>query len=347
VKVHPEISLVVATFNELEYLPAAFQSILDQTIDFRRLDIVLVDCCSGDGSGELADSYAARYDNVRSIRLGRPSAGAGLTRNTGIDAARAPYLMFLDADDAFLPGACETFLHAISRGDSDVASGRLVQVGPDSSFVPPVYDDLAPEPLVCGSVEECPALLALPPSVVTRIYRRDFLVESCIRFPEDINLEDGPFAAEVLLRARGIQQLTDVVYEYRVRDDPARPSATQRLSPSFFIDYAETRRIVMRLFERYSSLDYFYVRYRTDFQYIITALARAGARFREGRQASFEALRWFFRLRHRAELFDINPTFLAIAAAIADGVDEEASELLDLVAEIERVRKGMVRGRSS
>lgn len=66
------------------------------------LELLLVDDGSPDDTGTLCDTLAAEDPRVRALH--RPNGGAGAARNTGLDAARGDWVLFLDADDVLLPG---------------------------------------------------------------------------------------------------------------------------------------------------------------------------------------------------------------------------------------------------
>ena len=66
------------------------------------LEVLLVDDGSPDDTGALCDELAAADPRVRALH--RENGGAGAARNTGLDAAHGDWVLFLDADDALLPG---------------------------------------------------------------------------------------------------------------------------------------------------------------------------------------------------------------------------------------------------
>ena len=66
------------------------------------MKVLLVDDGSPDDTGALCDELAAADPRVRALH--RANGGAGAARNTGLDAAHGDWVLFLDADDALLPG---------------------------------------------------------------------------------------------------------------------------------------------------------------------------------------------------------------------------------------------------
>ena len=93
----PRTSVIIPSFNYSEYLPAAIDSVLDQTDgDF---ELLVVDDGSTDGSRAVVE--VCRDPRVRLIV--QPHLGRGAARNTGLRVARGRYIAFLDADDIWTP----------------------------------------------------------------------------------------------------------------------------------------------------------------------------------------------------------------------------------------------------
>jgi glycosyltransferase involved in cell wall biosynthesis len=97
--VAPDISVVLPTFRRLKTLSRAIVSVLSQAGP--RLELIIVDDGSDDGSAEMVEALGE--PRIRLIRHA-VNRGAAAARNSGIAAARAPILAFIDSDDAWLPG---------------------------------------------------------------------------------------------------------------------------------------------------------------------------------------------------------------------------------------------------
>jgi glycosyltransferase involved in cell wall biosynthesis len=93
----PLISVIIPTLNRSHHLLRALGSVLMQTL--QRFEVVVVD----DGSvvPTVLPARLAADPRIRLVRL-RATEGAAAARNTGIAAARAPWIAFLDDDDEFL-----------------------------------------------------------------------------------------------------------------------------------------------------------------------------------------------------------------------------------------------------
>lgn len=94
-RTNPVISIIVPVYNKEAYLRECVDSILAQT--YRRIEVILVDDASVDGSGAICDEYARKDERVRAVhqKNGGPTAACV----TGMQEASGTYYMFVDSDD--------------------------------------------------------------------------------------------------------------------------------------------------------------------------------------------------------------------------------------------------------
>lgn len=91
-------SIMMAVYNVAPYLAEAVDSLRVQTIGFDRVQLILVDDGSTDGSGELCDTIAAA-EPEHIIALHKENGGQASARNMGLAYAEGQYINFMDADD--------------------------------------------------------------------------------------------------------------------------------------------------------------------------------------------------------------------------------------------------------
>ena len=91
-------SIVMAVYNVELYLREAVDSLIAQDIGFDKIQLILVDDGSADGSGAICDEYAARYpDNV--VVIHKENGGVSSARNAGLARVQGRYVNFMDSDD--------------------------------------------------------------------------------------------------------------------------------------------------------------------------------------------------------------------------------------------------------
>ncbi len=92
----PYFSIVMPAYGVEKYIDRAIQSIQNQT--FGNWEILVVDDCTKDGSGRIAEKYASEDSRIQVIRH-EVNRGLSAARNTGTRAARGEYIWFMDPDD--------------------------------------------------------------------------------------------------------------------------------------------------------------------------------------------------------------------------------------------------------
>lgn len=118
----PEVSVVIPTRNRRELLTRALASVRAQV--GVGLEVIVVDDGSADDTAELV----GRLDDAR-VRLLRHDNARGVAqaRNSGLQAASAPWTAFLDDDDLWAPRRLRAQLDAIAGSDAGwAASGAVV-----------------------------------------------------------------------------------------------------------------------------------------------------------------------------------------------------------------------------
>ncbi len=94
----PFISVVIPTYNYGNFIVQSIDSVLRQDYPADKIEIIVVDACSTDNTGEMIRRYGAR---VRYCYEKTP--GIAAARNSGIALARGEIITFLDADDIWGP----------------------------------------------------------------------------------------------------------------------------------------------------------------------------------------------------------------------------------------------------
>lgn len=103
----PKISIIIPLYNKVDSIYRTITSVLKQT--YSNLDIIVVDDGSTDGSDEVIKNIS----DQRIRYLLKNNGGVSSARNFGVINATGEYIIFLDADDVFLPDAVEILFRSI------------------------------------------------------------------------------------------------------------------------------------------------------------------------------------------------------------------------------------------
>jgi glycosyltransferase involved in cell wall biosynthesis len=99
----PSVTMVIPTFNRAEFLSEAIESVLKQ--DYERLELLVLDDGSTDGTPELLEGFAESNPADRFRWDRHDNMGQARTLNRGFEMASGELVGYLSSDDALLPGA--------------------------------------------------------------------------------------------------------------------------------------------------------------------------------------------------------------------------------------------------
>lgn len=207
------VSVIVPAYNVGEYLEQCLQSIASQS--YARLEVIVVDDGSTDGSGRIADEWAERDKRFRVIH--QLNGGPSAARNAGLDAATGCYIVFVDSDDLIAPQFVELMLAFIQSSGAQVAlcgwhsfsdAGKIPPPGsvPRHTFL---YDAVAATDHILYQRK------GLTHSPWGRIFEADVL--QGVRFPEGMVYEDMAVLLPTMQRVRTLAYTPQRLYYYRKR----------------------------------------------------------------------------------------------------------------------------------
>jgi glycosyltransferase involved in cell wall biosynthesis len=117
----PSVSIVVASFNQAQYLPETLQSLVDQ--NYLALEVIIQEAGSTDGSIAIAEDFVKRYPAIFKLFIEKDSGQADAL-NRGFARTTGEILAFLNSDDIYYS---ET-LNRVAT-ELDPAKGRYIVMG--------------------------------------------------------------------------------------------------------------------------------------------------------------------------------------------------------------------------
>ena len=111
------VSIIMPTYNNSAFIPAAIESVLNQTVTDWELEII--DDCSNDNTSEVLQTYLERYPRIHYTRLHK-NAGVAAARTEGVNKATGKYIAFLDSDDIWCPEKLEHQLRLQEASGADL-----------------------------------------------------------------------------------------------------------------------------------------------------------------------------------------------------------------------------------
>lgn len=210
------LSIIVPIYKVEPYLRKCIDSLLAQDLNPEEYEIILVDDGSPDNCGKIADEYAAKFGNIRTIH--QENGGLSVARNTGIFAAQGKYIQFVDSDDYLEPNVLGSLVGRVERDNLDVLRFNYRNVNEH-------YEEFEPNkesrPYMDYSVTVCSGMEFLNERLGYACYAVQFLIKASIvkdcLFKEHILFEDTQWTPRMLRKAPRVSSMPDVIYNYLSR----------------------------------------------------------------------------------------------------------------------------------
>ena len=126
---NPLVSIVTPCYNAAPFIRRTIESVLSQ--DYPRIEYIVMDAGSTDGTVEILESYGARLNYVS-----EPDGGAADAINRGFLRSIGIIFAWLNADDVYLPGAVTMAVrHLTGSPQSGVVYGEGIWVDENDAIL--------------------------------------------------------------------------------------------------------------------------------------------------------------------------------------------------------------------
>ena len=228
----PKISVVIPMYNAERFIRQTLISVLASK--FKDYEVLVVDDCSTDSSVAEAEKLLPHFDGrLKILSTDKNSGGAGVPRNVGVKNSAGKYVCFLDADDFFLPTALGELFDVAEKFQADVVHTEKFFAFNDKGESNFRREDLILRKDEAGEPIDVPTLE--PDDIGERIrrcidgkflwmpwgkfYRREFLLENKIDFPDMAFTEDLVFCFECFIAAENYLRVPFVTTIYRMNQN--------------------------------------------------------------------------------------------------------------------------------
>ena len=213
------VSVIVPAYNVERFLPRCVESLLKQS--YSNLDIVIVDDGSTDKTGDIAESYAEKYENIRCIH--KENGGLSDARNVGLKYSKGEYIVFFDSDDWVESNVIEDNLRCLIQNNVKVVVWGYYADFVNESETVIKSVQVACKDMLCMKNYNSQSLLeknvlGLLGYAWNKMYSIEFLKEGKFTFQKGLSLvEDIVFNVPVLLVAGQIYFNSNVYTHYMQR----------------------------------------------------------------------------------------------------------------------------------
>ena len=183
-------------YNGYNFLEKSIESVAKQTL--KDVELICIDDGSTDKSVELLNELSEKYDFIKILT--QKNQGSGIARNNGIKNATGEYIAFLDADDEFLDAdALERMYNASSINNADMISANLQFINENDEIVDNIFYNNKDYLFISKEDVISPSDYGLPLSFYKNIFKRSFLLDYEIYFPDLKRGQDPPFLAKAIV----------------------------------------------------------------------------------------------------------------------------------------------------
>lgn len=216
-----KVSIIMPLHNPTNFLlERSIKSLMDQTLGFDSLEVIIIDNCSTDpNSIGLINSFTKRHGNVRSIFLDEKTSFEEIY-DIGTREASANYVMFLNHKNYLISNACETLYSQISNDNIDIAFGdnvNLVESKSIKNFNILISNKkfLGRKTFKLDSICDEIQLLDNDILIGTKMFKKSFLLKNNFKLNSSILNQIHFLNSKLLLNANGIElvNMPILVYE--------------------------------------------------------------------------------------------------------------------------------------
>ena len=127
-----KISVIMPVYNAEKYLNKCLDSIINQTIGFNNIELIIINDGSTDNSEKIIKSYQDKYKNIKYIY--QQNCGQATSRNVGLSKASSEYVTFVDSDDYIDKNMFKKLYNEAIKYKLDIVTCDLAKIRNDKIF---------------------------------------------------------------------------------------------------------------------------------------------------------------------------------------------------------------------
>ena len=243
----PIVSVIIPVYNTSQYLDQCLESLVNQTL--HDIEIICVNDASTDNSLEVLYSWAEKDGRIKVIDSpeNRRQGGA---RNIGIKAASGQYIGFVDSDDYVSVEFYQSLINSTNLDPDVVTANLYAQFGMANKHVNQ-FDNL----LKLKDQESIKRQIAANSCRLwISIFKRSYMLDNCLFFPENVVYEDNAIVLCMFLLANRVEIVNNKSPFYFYRVNPAS-IVHGEFSDKKFSDRISTAKMMFYNMEKYGLMD--------------------------------------------------------------------------------------------
>lgn len=225
-----KISVIIPIYKVEEYLEETILSVVNQTIGFDNIQMILVNDGSPDNSEEICLKYKNKYPN-NVIYIKQENSGVSAARNHGLKYATGEFVNFLDSDDKYGLNAFKVGYDMLNLNDIDIVSFRMIYFDAKSTPVYLDYKFSKGNRIINLCDEPYNPIYHVTSVLIRRSILSNILFDTRLKISEDVK-----FLCDVLVKTKKIGLISSECFYYRKRKNDTSAIQTSSQKLTYFID---------------------------------------------------------------------------------------------------------------
>lgn len=215
-----KVSVIIPVYNAEKNLKKTVQSVINQSINFENIELILVDDASTDNSKKIIEYYASKYNNIHPHYSNKNHGAPGFGRNTGLKLASSKFIMFLDNDDEYDKDICKNLYEAITTENADIACCDTITIDLINNIKHHIKYKNGTEHESKVIIKNDDILSFESVAVWNKIYKKEIIKKNNLKFHEKTVADDFIFTIEYYLNCEKMIFLKDYHgYLWKAEDD--------------------------------------------------------------------------------------------------------------------------------
>lgn len=247
-----KVSVIIPVYNVEDFLDDSLTSVLNQTLT--DIEVICVDDGSTDHSLDILREYAKHDDRMKVFT--QENQGHAVASNIGMTYATGEYLFLMDSDDLIKHNTLELTYDKAKKTDVDFVIFKAINYNHEeekyyetkSYSMDEIYERVKDNIFNYEDVEDLIFTMSVTPW--SKLYKRKFIEENNIIFPEGLIFDDNIFFWEVLFNAKKIVFINEFLFTRRFYSTSSTNNGDLR-----FLDSLEINKLIWDTFRKYGQFE--------------------------------------------------------------------------------------------
>ena len=208
------LSIVIPVYNAASTISRCLDSIWCQGLDEAEYEVICVNDCSTDNSVEVISETRKTHHNLR-LFSNTENIRAGGSRNRGVREAYGEYILFIDADDYFHPGALKVVCDYQNRCELDILMCDFARhtISNENNIL---VLNFKSQEIMTG--RQFLIVNSLPWGPCKYVFKRSLMTDNNVFFTERVSCEDVDWCHKIAFFAATMQYQPILLSHYILHD---------------------------------------------------------------------------------------------------------------------------------